>query len=274
MACSLVYSVFIFFIYFPYIIHFPYLYANKDGLLSNLNPLSFFNTTEKLVTLFYTFFSFGFLPILTPLAFIPAAADLATYFMIGSDLPGAQGLYMHYRITLAPLLAWATILTLSKYKFLRSNYVAIYLIFCTLLVQYTLHLPLSYLSKEWFWKESKSVKNIQDVIREYLPENASVAAQNNIVPHISHRDKIYSVYPTKKHFDKNSPCGKPDCNWMVWYDSPEFLLVDTSNDWDIRHLLANHEDFVDGLKNLEKESVITKNKDENTTRLYRVNKKP
>ena len=61
---------------------------------------------------------------------------------------------------------------------------------------------------------------------------------------------------------------------MVWYDSPEFLLVDTSNDWDIRHLLANHEDFVDGLKNLEKESVITKNKDENTTRLYRVNKKP
>ena len=151
---------------------------------------------------------------------------------------------------------------------------AIYLIFCTLLVQYTLHLPLSYLSKEWFWKESKSVKNIQDVIREYLPENASVAAQNNIVPHISHRDKIYSVYPTKKHFDKNSPCGKPDCNWMVWYDSPEFLLVDTSNDWDIRHLLANHEDFVDGLKNLEKESVITKNKDENTTRLYRVNKKP
>lgn len=38
--------------------------------------------------------------------------------------------------------------------------------------------------------------------------------------------------------------------------------------------LANNEDFVDGIKNLEKENVITKYKVENTTILYRVNKKP
>ncbi len=274
IVLSLIYSIFIFFIYFPYIIHFPYLYENKDGLLSNLNPLSFFNTIEKQVTIFYTLFAFGFLPILTPLAFIPAAADLATYFMIGSDIPGAQGLYMHYRITLAPLLAWATILTVSKYKILNHTYVALYLIVCTCLVQYTLHLPLSYLSKQWFWQEPKSVKSIQEIITNYLPQNASVTAQNNIVPHISHRDKIYSLYPTKKHFETDSPCGKKDCNWMTWYGTPEFLLVDTSSDWDIRHLLANHEDFIDGIKNLEKQKIIKKYKQINKTVLYKVSQKP
>lgn len=274
MVLSASYLFFIFFMYFPHLIHFEYLYANGDGLLSNLNPLDLFNTPEKLVTMFYSILSFGFLPLLTPVALIPAFADLATYFVLGSDLPGAQGLYMHYRITLAPLLSFATILTISKYKRLDSKYIALYLFACTLFVQYFLHLPLSYLSKQWFWTTPPAVYNIQKVIDTYLPPGASVVAQNNIVPHISHRDKIYSLYPVKKDFDKNSPCGKAECNWFTWYDHPEFLLVDLSPDWDIRHLLANNPDFKDGIYNLEKQGIIKRYRQVGDTILFKVRKSP
>ncbi len=271
---SLVYIFFVFFIYFPYIIHSTYLYQNSGGLLSNLNPFDLFNTTEKLRVMFYSALSFGFIPLLLPLYLLPSLGDLATYFVIGSNLTGAQGLFMQYRITLAPLLAWATILIIEKFKWLNNKYVGIYLVLCVMLVQYVLHLPLSYLSKSWFWQEPSGVKNINYIKDNILPKTASVVAQNNIIPHISHRDKIYSLYPEKKTFSKNSPCGKQECNWFRWYGQPEFLFVDTSPEWDIRHLLANRPDFIDGLKNIEKAGVVTKYKKIDSTILYKVNENP
>ncbi len=274
MISSLAYLFFIFYIYFPHIIHFHYLYQNKEGLLSNLNPFDMFNTPEKLQTEFYTIFSFGFLPLLAPLSLLPAASDLATYYVIGSDLPGAQGLFMHYRVTLAPLLAWAATATIIKYKFLNSKYVATYLLIVASIIQYTLHLPLSYLTKSWFWHEPPSVKNINFIKDNYLPKDASVVAQNNIVPHISHRDKIYSLYPEMKRFNKNSPCGKIECNWFRWYGNPEYLFVDSSEEWDIRHLLENRDDFIAGIHNLEAGKVISVYKRVGTTALYKVNKNP
>lgn len=271
MIASVMYLFFIFFIYFPHIIHFPYLYQNSGGLLSNLNPLSLVDTAEKRQTILYVFFSYGFMPFINPLSLLPALADLATYFVIGSDLTAAQGLAMHYRITLAPLLTWATIISIAKYKKYLDNYaIAAYLLVVILVCQYTLHLPLSYLTKQWFWQESPSVATINSVITNYLPPNASVVAQNNIVPHISHRDKIYSLYPTTKSFKEDSPCGKPTCHWFSWFDSPEYLLVDTASDWDARHLLEDRAEFIDGLQNLEKAGVVTVYKRIGTTTLYTI----
>lgn len=271
---SFIYLLFIFFIFFPHIMNVAYLYQNKGGLLSNINPLSFFDTTEKQLTTFYTFLSVGFLPLLAPLYVLPALADLAIYFVIGSDLPGAQGIFMHYRVALAPLLAWAVIMTIHNRKFLNNKYIAIYLLLITIGLQYFLHLPLSYLTKSWFWEQPPSVKNINLIKNSYLPKDASVVAQVNIIPHLTHRDKIYTLYPEKKHFSKASPCGKPECNWFRWYGTPEFLFVDTSSEWDIRHLLANREEFIDGIHNLEKAAIITPYKQEGNTVLYKINQNP
>ncbi|CAN5226165.1 hypothetical protein BH09PAT2_BH09PAT2_10340 [soil metagenome] len=274
MAVSLVYLLFIFFIFFPQIMHTQYLYQNHAGLLSDLNPLHMFDTSEKLQTEFYTILSFGFLPFLAPLSLLPGLADLATYFVIGSDLGGAQGLFMHYRVTLAPLLAWAAITTIIRYKFLDNKYIAIYMVVVAAFAQYTLHLPLSYLTKSWFWQTPSSVEDITKIIRDDLPNDASVVAQNNIVPHLSHRDQIYSLYPRKKHFSHNSPCGTLDCNWFSWYDHPKYLFVDTASDWDIRHLLANRPDFIAGLQNIEKAGVVKVYKKVGTATLYTVLKNP
>jgi uncharacterized membrane protein len=274
MAGSITYLFFIFFIFFPHIMHVSYLYQNQSGLLSDLNPLHMFNTSDKLQTEFYTIFSFGFLPLLAPLSLLPALADLATYFVLGSDLTAAQGLFMHYRVSLAPLLSWAAIATIIRFKFLDKKWVALYLVAVAVFIQYSLHLPLSYLSKSWFWQVPASVPTITAIIRNDLPPTASVVAQNNIAPHLAHRDFIYSLYPEKKYFAHNSPCGQPNCDWFSWYDHPEFLLVDTASDWDIRHLLADRPDFIKGLENIEKEGVVKVYKRSGTTTLYKVLKNP
>lgn len=271
---SIAYLLFVFLVYFPHIAQIQYTYQNAAGLLSNINPLYLVNTPDKLQVIFYTLFSFGFIPLLLPLSLIPALADFFTYFVTASDLPGAQTLFLQYRITLAPLLAWASIITISRYKWLNTKYFALYILLCTMITQYTLHLPLSYLTKAWFWQEPAAVNNINTIIANYLPKDASVVAQNNIVSHISHRDAIYSLYPEVKDFPQNSPCGDPKCNWFRWHDHPQYLLVDTSPEWDARHLLENNADFIKGVKNLEKENVIKTYKHIGDTTLYKVLKNP
>ena len=274
MLTSVAYLFFIYFIYFPHIAQVKYLFENHAGLFSNLNPITLVDTNENRQVFWYSLLSFGFMPLLSPLYLLPALGDLVTYFMFGKDLVGAQGLFGQYRITLTPFLVWASIITIGKYKKLNNWYIAAYLIVFTMLVQYVLHLPLSYLTKQWFWTEPPAVKNINTVIQNYLPVDASVVSQDNITPHISQRDKIYTLYPEKRIFSKDSPCGQIQCNWFRWDENPKFLIVDTSSDWDARHLLTDRPLFLNGLKNLEKAKVVTKYKVVGSTILYTVNENP
>src|SRR3989344_4273717 len=271
---SVVYLLFIFFIYFPHFTQSGYRYQNTGGLLVNLDINNLYDTSEKKEVFFYSFSWFGFIPFLNPLYLLLAIGDLAHYFVFGSDLvTSAQGMFMHYRISLASLLVWSTIIVISKYKRLNTKFLAIYILFFALLFQYTLHLPLSYLTKKWFWTEPSAVKNIEKVIK-FLPDDSSVVSQNNITPHISGRDNIFTLWPDKKDFKINSPCQKQTCYWFRWAGKPEFLIVDTSLEWDIRHFLTNREKYVSGLSNLEKEGIISAYKKEGSAVLYKVNKKP
>lgn len=214
-----------------------------------------------------------FLPLLNPLTLIPALGDLWNYFVIASNLKASQGLFLHYRITLAPLMAWSTILTIYKYKFLKKWYIYIFLLVCPLVLQYQLHLPLSYLTKPWFWSEPQSIKNINEVIT-YIPENASVVSQNNITPHISHRNNIFTLWPEKKSFSTNSPCSEKNCDWFHWAGNPQYLIIETSQEWDIRHFLADRINYINGIKNLEKTGVIEISKKVGNAVLYNIKKNP
>lgn len=270
MIISGAYLAFIYFIYFPHIVKQEYLYQNKNGLLSNLNPLSLSDTPEKRQTIYYSLGSFGFISVLAPMFLLPAFGDFATYFILANDNPATHGLFMHYRITLAPLLVWATIMTIYRFKKLNNKYIALYIFCCALFFQYYLHLPLSYLSKSWFWTEPAGVKNIT-YIRNQLSPTDSIVAQNNIVPHISRRDQIYTLYPEKKKFKVNSPCEAPECDWFRWDGVPEYLFIDTSSGWDARHLLTDRDKFINGLSNMEKAGVIKKYKQKDSAVLYKIN---
>jgi uncharacterized membrane protein len=271
---SVVYMLFIFYVFFPHIMHVSYLYANKNGLFSNLNPLSLIDTQEKLSVIFYSFASWGFIALLSPITLLPVLSHFFKFFVLASDLQGSQTLFGHYRIGLAPIFAFSTIWTLKRFGHRWQTILGMWLLLTTLFMQYFLHLPLSYLSKQWFWSEPPAEKNINSVINNFLPHNASVVSQNNIIPHISQRSQIYTLYPEIKHFPKHSPCGQTRCNWFYWDDDPKFLAVDTYSGWDIRHLLADRNKFLDGLHNLENAKVIEKYKQIGDTVLYKVLKNP
>lgn len=267
---SVIYLYIVFFIFFQNIVPGGYRFSGSGGLLSNTNPLSLFDTSEKRQTIFYSLAWFGFLPLLSPIRLLPFIGDLAHYFVIGStSVQRAHGIFMHYRSSVSPLLAWATITAISKHKKLNKWYTGIYILLCAAFFQYYLHLPLSYMTKEWFWTTPSSVGDIKHVL-EKLPEDASVATQVNIAPHISHRDKIYTLWPTTRDFDSNSPCGQKNCKWFRVGKTPEYIVVDTSNDWDVRHFLTSKEEFIETIKVLEKGNLIKEEFRSNNAVLYKV----
>jgi uncharacterized membrane protein len=162
---SILYLFIIFGVYFPYFVKGGYHYQDERGLFSDASPTYLFDTAEKRMVIFYSLLTYGFLPLLNPLYIIPFLGNLASYFILGRNVTTAQGLFLHYRVEIAPLLVFATIFTIAKFKILNTKYTAFYLLFCYILVQYTLHLPLSYLVKPWFWTEPASVKNIKKSFR-------------------------------------------------------------------------------------------------------------
>ncbi|HSW97848.1 MAG TPA: DUF2079 domain-containing protein [Candidatus Saccharimonadales bacterium] len=273
ISLSVLYSFIIFFIYFPHFTKMGYEYASSNGLLGDIDLRNFVNTNNKQQVLLYSLGWYGSLPFLSPLSLIPFIGDLFSYFVIGNNIKEADGLFMHYRVSLDGLLAWSTIVAIAKFKWLNRWYVALYLFVLVLFFQFTLHLPLSYLSKHWFWQQPAAVTNINTLIT-YLPTDASVVSQNNITPHIDHRKNIFTLWPGTKDFKHNSPCGKETCDWLSWRGGkPTYIIVDTSTDWDIRHLLIDRPVFLKALSNMEKEGEIIKDKQVGNAILYKINYK-
>lgn len=271
---SFLYLCSIFLVYFPYFTEDGYRFQSTSGLFSNLNPLYMIDTDEKRSVIFYATAWFGFLPLLSPVYLLPALADLAHYFILGRDVPTAQTFFMHYRVVLALLFVWPAIMAINKYRRrLNTIPIACYILLWAFILQYILHLPLSYLVKQWFWTTPSSVTSINAMIT-HIPHNASIVSQNNITPHISGRDVVFTLWPEKKDFGANSPCDNSTCDWFRWEGNPQYLIVDTAHEWDIRHFLTHPQEFKNGLTHLEDTQVISKEKQIGTTILYRVHQNP
>lgn len=273
IGLSALYLLIIFGVYFHYFVPGGYRFQSSQGLFGGMSLLDFANTSDKRQVIGYTVAWTGLLSFLEPVFLIPLIGNLASYFILGRDVVTAQGLFLQYRIELAPLLLLSTIYGIKRFKKLNTGGVAVYLLVCAFALQYTLHLPLSYLTKKYFWQQPASVTDINSVLSS-IPGDASVVSQNNIIPHISHRKNIFTLWPEKKSFISHSPCKETACNWFRWSGNPRYLVVDTADDWDIRHLLTNKDDYIDGLHNLEKAGVITKYKNQGSTELYVINKNP
>ncbi len=270
---SLLYFAAIFGVYFPHFTHDGYRYATADGLGKHVSLSLFYDSADKRQTWLYSLGWFGFLPVASVLTLLPAIGDMAHYFVFAPNFTAAQGLFMHYRVTLGVLLALPTIDVISRWKKLNTVYIAIYLVVCALALQYVLHLPLSYLTKRWFWTMPASVTDIERGIRQ-LPKDASVVSQNNITPHLSERPLVFTLYPMTKDFTENSPCGVKTCDWLRWAGKPSYLIVDTSRDWDERSFLIPRERFITSVINLEKNGNIDLFFRSHETSVYRILHQP
>lgn len=296
LLSSLLYLFLVFGVFFP---HFTpgYRFASHEPLLQSLNPSYFADTLSKRQIILYSLGWFGFIPLLAPLYLLPWLADLFHFFVIGHVVASASEIFLHYRISLAPLLLWPTIVGISFLLRVRQNvesrssrlaslartikpnliqlFLAFLLLSSAFFLQYTLHLPLSYLTKSWFWHTPASAASINRVLT-HLPPQASVVSQNNITPHIAHRDFIFTLWPDVRTYKSinESPCGKEQCRWFHWVGTPQYLIVDTGPDWDIRHFLANRPDFLEAVANFEHIGKIQIVKRDGTTTLYKILAKP
>lgn len=262
------YLFILFKIVFPAILPKGYSYASSQGLASG-SPTQFFDTSDKRQTLFYTFAWVGFLPIIAPLYILPILGNLASYFILGREYVAAHSIFMHYRVDLTPLLFASVIFSIARYKWLNTKYVAGYLFICLILCQYVLHLPLSYLTKKWFWTQPSGVSAINKLITE-VSIKSSVAAQNNIFPHVSQRASISDLWPDERTFTTDSPCGMEHCPWLRWTNNPDYIIVDLSPEWDIRHLLQQNKEYVLAVTGMEKAGIIKLYRQEGTARIYKV----
>jgi uncharacterized membrane protein len=216
----------------------------------------------KLETWFYSLSWFAFLPIFSPLSLLPVLIDLAQYFLAGEKYAATWGLFMHYRTLLAPFLAWGAI---EGLVFLKKKLNIIYLIplivLPALVFQYCLHLPLNRLVKKYYWQDEIWMKNNRSLIRK-VPVTASVATQNNLLPHLSHRDKIYLVWP---RIEK-------DQWWLFWPGRPEYLLVDLHPNQVITHILVNSEvELGEAVENMEVTGNLTLVESIGEVYLYKIN---
>ena len=173
---------------------------------------------------------------------------------------------MHHRAVLAPFLLLGTldaIKLLNKIKSLNQKLslqtVSISLVLITLGLQYFFHFPLNKLSKKIYWQEESWMEDNKKLI-SLVPTEASIATQQNLVPHLSHRQEIYLAWP-RKH----------DNNW--WLDfggKPEYLVVDLRpNQW-LTQTLESNENFQSAVKNMERAGKIILEKEVNDAKLYRI----
>lgn len=155
---------------------------------------NFFLPVAKSTTLFWSFFSFGMLPLLYPPLIFTIIFQLASRFL---DLahPIRWTIYYHYSLELAVLLSVSTIysagMILKNIAWKHSTMILFFFLVVTSLTSnITLNVPLKNLVKADFYMEKKWMADTRTIL-SLVPESASVAGQNNLLPHISHRKQLY-----------------------------------------------------------------------------------
>jgi hypothetical protein len=132
---------------------------------------------------------------------------------------------LHYRVILAPVLAMGAILGMRRLK-KYTVYPAVAVLAALAVSQYFLHLPLNMLAKPEYYRREARFNGAEALIKK-IPPGASVIAQNNFVPHLSGRERIYPLVRWGKKFaPEDSPCApKTECAWLG-FAGVDYILVD------------------------------------------------
>lgn len=181
----------------------PYFSQADYQYQPNLSPnpvnivFSFFDNEQKIKTLLFSFYSFGFLP-------IPAFAFAPLIFQdflgrLYQPWPVRWGLGFHYSAVLSVLLAVSAAYTFSKIK---KKKVAILISFLLIinslfLFRFVLHGPYLLVVNSAFYKHTKDFKFLDDVVA-VIPSDVSVMTQNNLASHFTHQP----VYLIRNDYEK------------------------------------------------------------------------
>lgn len=231
---------------------------------------SFFNSEEKQQAWLYSFSWFSFLPLLSPGAVLAVVIDLAQYFVTGPEFSRMWSPLMHHRAILAPFLTLGTLdaLAFMKKRNINPQAVAVGALIITLGVQYYFHFPLNKLAKRSFWQTEPWMENTRQLLKE-VPQDASVATQQNLIPHLSHRKEIYIIWPREHDFD-DKRCGQRSCWWLDFNNRAQYLVLDLHpNQW-VTQLLETNEHVEAAVKNMEQFGKIALVKSVGDAKFYKI----
>ena len=160
-----------------------------DGILNKVIALA--DNPIKVKTLFYSFLSFGFLPIFSPTFWPLIFQDYALRFM-PTGLGTRWDLGFHYNAQSAVILSMASIFglhNLMKVKRISKfiPFLGIFLIInAFILYRFILHGPFALAYNQAFYRHSKNFVFLNDLI-EKIPTNASVMTHNNLAARFTHQ---------------------------------------------------------------------------------------
>ena len=188
-------------------------------LLGFLNPKILFHVLFNHENAEYTWQLFspvGFLALLNLFTLIIAAS---LWTNLTSAWPYAHSIHYHYVLPIVPFIFISSIIGFSRFK--KRKIVAYSLLFILIISSLISN---NYLAP--YYASMKNHKIIADKLRNFnvlpeneeqiyymmslIPKNASVSASYTIVPHLTHRDKIYDfTNPFKAQYWGNFKEGYP-----------------------------------------------------------------
>ncbi len=229
-----------------------------------------FDSEEKRLVWLYSYANMGFIPLLSLGSVIAVFVDLSQYFITGPEFSRMWSPFMHHRAILAPFLILGAIdvLAFAKSKRIPITGIAIFLLVVSFGTQYYFHFPLNKLVKSEYWKEEAWMSDTRKMISS-IPLEYSIASQQNLVPHLTHRNEIYLIYP-REHNITERPCGQTLCWWLDFGGKPEYLVVDTRpNQW-LTQILESNENWNAAIINMEKVGRIVLKKQIGTMKLFKI----
>jgi len=219
------------------------------------------DTSDKKLVWLYSLSAFSFLPLLSPGAMLAVIVDLAQYFVTGPEVARMWSPFLHHRAILAPflLLGMLDVLGFLAKRKINITAIALFLVASCLVQQYIFHYPLNKLTKSEYWHVDSWITDDNTMLAT-IPPSMSIAAQQSLVPHLTHRKNIYLVWP-RVH----------DAGWWLDFDSKaDYLLIDNHPGIWLTMSLETHDHIAEALTNMEKLNKITLVRKINDIELYKI----
>jgi uncharacterized membrane protein len=148
---------------------------------------------QKIHYIFLLFISVFFVPFFAPLALLPVFLIFLQHLL--SARPSEVSLHYHYTAELIPFIFTAFVFGIKKISILESKYrsLGVLLLFNALMANMLLG-PHFHLMQEWkrLISDDSVVQKVNFL--EQVPKDASVVSTFEFLPHLSHRQELYSFH--------------------------------------------------------------------------------
>ncbi len=221
-------------------------FSNGTYIYAPALPDSFFgkvsalvNNPIKLETLFYSFLSFGFLPIFSP-AFWPLIIQDYALRFIPEEMGARVGLGFHYNAQSAVILSLGSIFALRSVQRIKqfSKFLslvgAILIINAVILYRFILHGPFALAYNPAFYKHTEDFIFLNDLIKK-IPANSSVMTHNDLAVRFTHQQ----VWLLRKDYNTSRP---------------DYILIDNREGQNLNNFFASPNNITDIIKNIKRDN--------------------